>query len=113
MFLDGHAAVTKAIPEANQSSISYFKDNYFDRTEESYQLALDFMSECLEELEPPVSPNTTVADMTIHSKSSALSLSHLPPINLPPFDGNVDHWETFRDRFTSMIIHNKELSDFT
>ncbi|EFN85430.1 hypothetical protein EAI_17225, partial [Harpegnathos saltator] len=32
---------------------------------------------------------------------------------LPPFDGSITEWESFRDRFTTLIIENKELNDFT
>lgn len=112
MMLAGYAVVMKAILEANYSSIAYFKDNLIDKAEDQYLLALDYMNECLEELEPPVNPNTTITDMTLRTRSSALFLSHLPPIDLPSFDGNVDHWEAFHDRFTSLIIKNKELNDF-
>ncbi|EZA48946.1 hypothetical protein X777_12910, partial [Ooceraea biroi] len=32
---------------------------------------------------------------------------------LPPFDGKYDEWEQFRDRFQSLIIDNRDLSQFT
>lgn len=32
--------------------------------------------------------------------------------NIPPFSGNYDEWESFRDRFTSLIILNKDLTAF-
>lgn len=74
------------------------------------------MAECLEELEPNVSPNRSNSPInctTAPSDNSALALRHLPPIQLPPFSGKLDEWETFRDRFNSLIIQNKELSDFS
>lgn len=53
--------------------------------------------------------NSTV----LHYERSSLSLRHLLPIKLPPFSGNLEEWESFRDKFHSLIILNKELSDFT
>jgi hypothetical protein len=40
-------------------------------------------------------------------------MSHLPTISIPPFSGRSEEWESFRDRFTSLILHNKELTDFS
>lgn len=111
-MLGGHAALMKVIPEASRATIDYFKEDGLATTEEHYQSALDYMSECLEELEPPVSPNTTLDVSQFRASSSAFSLSHLPPIQLPPFDGNVNDWEQFRNRFTTFIIENKNLNNF-
>lgn len=71
------------------------------------------MAEHLEELEPPVSPNQSLDQSRVSTiTSSAFSLNHLSPIKLPPFDGKYEEWESFRDRFTSLIIDNNDLSDF-
>ncbi|EFN82466.1 hypothetical protein EAI_00073, partial [Harpegnathos saltator] len=32
---------------------------------------------------------------------------------LPPYDGSFESWESFRDRFTALIIENRELSNVT
>ncbi|KMQ83610.1 hypothetical protein RF55_19559, partial [Lasius niger] len=32
--------------------MEYFKDNFYDRYEDTYQKTLDHMFECLEEVEP-------------------------------------------------------------
>lgn len=53
------------------------------------------MSECLEALEPYVSPNQTLNKSKVHPEASTFSLSHLPPIQLSPFDGKYDEWEQF------------------
>ncbi|EZA55100.1 hypothetical protein X777_05355 [Ooceraea biroi] len=71
------------------------------------------MAECLEELEPPVSPTTSFDASFPRANASALSLSHLPPIQLPPFDGKCEDWEQFRNRFLSVIGENKDLTNFT
>ncbi|XP_011883899.1 PREDICTED: uncharacterized protein LOC105571042 [Vollenhovia emeryi] len=109
----GHAKLRCTVSMESQKTIEYFKDNHFEVCEELYLRTSDYMSECLEEVEPIVSPNTSVTqDSSSPSSSSAFSVSHLPPISLPPFDGKFEEWESFRDRFTSLIIQNKELKDF-
>ncbi|KMQ85866.1 actin interacting protein, partial [Lasius niger] len=42
----------KTIPASTKSTLEYFKDEQFEATEDVYHTALDYMSECLEELEP-------------------------------------------------------------
>ncbi|KMQ90521.1 altronate hydrolase [Lasius niger] len=49
--LQGHAALLKAFPP-DQRDAAYFKEKHIETHEETYQAALDYMSECLEELEP-------------------------------------------------------------
>ncbi|XP_011879143.1 PREDICTED: uncharacterized protein LOC105568250 [Vollenhovia emeryi] len=114
MPAEGHAVLQTLYPIPERSSIDYFKVDQIEVHEELYQTARDFMAEWLEELEPPVSPNrSALTDQSfVRLDSSALSLRHLPPIKLPPFRGAFADWESFRDRFTALIMENKELSDF-
>ncbi|EFN89599.1 hypothetical protein EAI_08590, partial [Harpegnathos saltator] len=85
----------------------------FDATEEKYNLTLDYMAEVLEELEPPVSPNQSINASYARHAQSAFSQPHLPPIQLAPFDSTLTDWEQFRDRFSAIIIENKDLNDFS
>lgn len=112
LFLDGHATLVKIISDTSKQSVEYFKENLFDATEEVYQTTLDCMAECLQELEPHVGAFQSRDNGHPRANMSAFSLSHLPPIRLPPFDGTYDAWEQFRDRFTALIIQNHELNDF-
>lgn len=112
-FQNGYYALLKVTSETVQTTTEYFKDKFYDRYEDTYQRALDYMSERLEEVEPYVSPNQSMEADPTRAYMSGFSLTHLPPINLPPFDGKCEQWENFRDRFSSLIIHNKELSDFS
>lgn len=108
-----HLALKHIIPAANQPLVEYFKENQYETYEEIYQNTCDYMAECLEEIDPYVSPNQSFDQGHQHLIStSSFSLSHLPPIKLPPFDGKYEEWESFRDRFTSLIIQNKELTNF-
>lgn len=114
-FINGHAEFTKLISETQKRTTEYFKDNHFERTEDAYQTALDYMADCLEELKPPVNLNSSVTaspGSRAQREVSSFSLSHLPHINLPPFDGKSDEWELFRDRFTALIINNADLQSF-
>ncbi|XP_071578243.1 uncharacterized protein [Temnothorax nylanderi] len=110
----GHRALLAAVPVAERSGHDYFQNLRFEATQETYQTASDYMAECLEELEPYVPPNQSFSfGQQSPGFSSAFSLSHLPPMQLPPFDGKYEDWESFRDRFTSLIINNRDLSNFT
>ncbi|XP_029678544.1 uncharacterized protein LOC115244758 [Formica exsecta] len=51
-FSNGHAEVSRKVPEAIRSSFSYFKDNHYDATQAIYENTLDHMADILEELEP-------------------------------------------------------------
>ncbi|XP_011859777.1 PREDICTED: uncharacterized protein LOC105557203 [Vollenhovia emeryi] len=111
LYLNGHADLERAVSEADQRTIAYFKDNCFEPTEETYQEALDYMTEALEEIDPPVSLDQSACSTT-RASASEFPRSQMPAISLPPFDGSYDKWEHFRDRFTSLIIHNKDLRNF-
>jgi hypothetical protein len=50
-----HSLLLQAIPETKRESFDYFKNYLFDVHEDVYQDTLDYMTECLEEIEPIVS----------------------------------------------------------
>ncbi|XP_070526174.1 uncharacterized protein [Cardiocondyla obscurior] len=111
LFFRGHSELLRSVSEDVQQNIPYFKDGHYDLVEDAYQSALDYMNESLETLEPPaVSLNQTSSDAGF--SRSNFSLSHLPPTSLPPFDGTLNAWEHFRDRFNALIIQNRDLKDF-
>lgn len=83
----------------------YFSEHGFDKCEEAYESAMDYFADVLHELSPsstPLSPNVS----HLHECQSHPTLN-LPKITLPVFDGSFDKWESFRDRFHSMIIDEK------
>ncbi|RLU23279.1 hypothetical protein DMN91_003482 [Ooceraea biroi] len=53
----GHAALSKVADAEMKSTHHYFNGDVISETEEIYQTTLDFMSECLEEQEPPKPEN--------------------------------------------------------
>ncbi|XP_026829094.1 uncharacterized protein LOC113562802 [Ooceraea biroi] len=109
----GHASLSKRASAEMRSHHDYFNGDVLDEAEDAFQTAMDYMTECLEELEPPVSPANSTEISFTRANPLAFSLSHLPPIKLPPFDGKFEEWEQFRDRFQSLISKNKELSNFS
>ncbi|XP_025996217.2 uncharacterized protein LOC113005209 [Solenopsis invicta] len=111
---ENHAILMQTIPEEKRANISYFKDAKFNLHQEVYEETLDYMADCLEELEPAPSASSCNPLQSISSVDrSSFSLTHLPPIKLPPFSGTLDEWENFRDRFNYLIIQNKDLTQFS
>ncbi|XP_025994180.2 uncharacterized protein LOC113004598 [Solenopsis invicta] len=111
--VNAHAALMHVTPEDQKKGVEYFALQQFDEHEELFRTALDYMTECLEELEP-VSPAASLASPTFrYADPASSSVSHLPPIKIPPFSGKPEDWESFRDRFSSLIIQNKELTAFS
>jgi len=108
-----HALLLREYPAGKREKIDYFKTDQMEIYEDLYQATTDYMVDCLEELKPNVSLNQSVNNTSLNSDTSSLSLRHLPPIQLPPFSGNYEEWETFRDRFDALIIQNQELSNFS
>ncbi|XP_012543284.2 uncharacterized protein LOC105840772 [Monomorium pharaonis] len=111
-FQEGHVRLLQAVPERDQAAMDYFKDGCFEATEDVYQNTKDVLTDCLEALEPVVSPNPSLHSTCVHADASGLASSRMPPIRLPPFSGSYSDWENFRDRFSALVIQNNSLSDF-
>ncbi|XP_076660110.1 uncharacterized protein LOC143363398 [Halictus rubicundus] len=92
-----------------RTSHPYYTNNLFEEAEENYLEASDFMAEVLK--------TTTSADAASSKgvSTSPIPMSrptaHLPRIQLPSFDGSFEAWESFRDRFTSMVIDEPSLAN--
>ncbi|XP_029159115.1 uncharacterized protein LOC114931307 [Nylanderia fulva] len=108
-----HANLVQIVPLEQRANISYFRDAEFERHQKIYEGTLDYMADCLEELEPAPSMSSSPLHPMSTIDRPSFSLTHLPPIKLPPFSGNLDEWESFRDRFTSLIIQNQDLTPFS
>ncbi|XP_011171895.1 uncharacterized protein LOC105204503 [Solenopsis invicta] len=71
--------------------------------------ALDYFTEMI----TPMAHNSTM-DLSHASNdipTAPRPISRLPRIDLPTFDGSFERWETFRDRFKSMIINDPSLTN--
>ncbi|XP_067217341.1 uncharacterized protein [Linepithema humile] len=93
--IETHSSLMQAVPEAKRESVDYFRSQLFDMHEDVYQETLDYMAERLEEIEPPMTSNS--ANHRNSGSPSAFSLSHLPPISIPPFS-DLDRFIASRAR---------------
>ncbi|KYN08018.1 hypothetical protein ALC62_01007 [Cyphomyrmex costatus] len=66
------------------------------------------MAEILSGFETPLL-QSAIGDVSCLSHSYRPT-THLPKLHLPTFDGSIDKWENFRDRFTSLIRNDQSLS---
>lgn len=88
---NGDFTLRNSISAANRQSLKYFKEDHYEVYEEIYLTTLNYMAECLEEVDPYVSPNQSYEqERQPTGTTSAFSLSHLPPIKLPPFNGKYE-----------------------
>ncbi|XP_029166951.1 uncharacterized protein LOC114937603 [Nylanderia fulva] len=94
----------------DKASHTYFTKNSFLECEDCYNEAADYMAEVLESYESRIPPATSSQNVSgLHDVFRPAS--HLPRINLPTFDGSIDKWESFRDKFQSMIHNDPSLSN--
>lgn len=106
-FQDLDAELYCLADEETRASHPYFVNDSFSTCEATYNETLDFMHEVIAGLEPHA---RSLASETSLTRPLTRAVSHLPRLELPTFDGFVA-WETFRDRFTSMIIDDQGLSN--
>ncbi|KYM95826.1 hypothetical protein ALC62_13525 [Cyphomyrmex costatus] len=99
LFADGKLKETHA----------YFTQSYFLQCEDYYNEAADFMAEVLATHESRETPLAAHDVSEFHT--SFRSMSKLPRINLPMFDGTFEKWESFRDKFKSMIYDDCTLTN--
>ncbi|XP_011149111.1 uncharacterized protein LOC105189010 [Harpegnathos saltator] len=92
--------------EAQKANSNYFSSKLFYQCEDYYNEATDFMAETLGTIE-------TSQPSAIHkvSQDPVRPSSHLPRLDLPTFDGTPRQWESYRDRFRSLIHQDRTLSD--
>ncbi|XP_011858611.1 PREDICTED: uncharacterized protein LOC105556149 [Vollenhovia emeryi] len=103
--LDGKLAYV-AEAETKQSH-AYFSKDQFLVCEAAFHEAAEYMAEVL----ASHAPHSAAAHDVSGSFDSFRSTSHLPRINLPTFDGSFDQWESFRDKFKSMIVSDPTLAN--
>lgn len=95
--------------EKLKATHAYFVQNLFLECEDCYNEAADCMAEMLARQESHAFHSAASPDVSL--SESIRSSSHLARINLPNFDGSFDKWESFRDRFKSMIHNDPSLSN--
>ncbi|XP_076289809.1 uncharacterized protein LOC143213641 [Lasioglossum baleicum] len=112
-FSDGHVQLLTNVPEEDHPTVSYFADDHFQTTEDTYISSRDVLLDALDNLGSHVSPTLHSPDNSSTSLlKPSVALAHLPRVPLAPFSGDPNEWESFRDRFKSLIMSNRELTDF-
>lgn len=102
--------ISLAADDKVKTSHAYFTQNYFLACEDCYHEAVDYMAEVLDKHESRT-PHPTAAHDVSGIHDSFRSTSHLPRINLPTFDGSYEQWESFRDKFKSIVQNDPRLSN--
>jgi len=82
LFKNGYLLLT-TILVTERTAVSYFKDHCFETTYTSYLAVLDYMSECLETLEPYVSPNQTLNESRVRLEHPPFRYRTFCPFNCP------------------------------
>lgn len=106
---DLDAKIRAAIDPETAESLPYVTKDHFLACEESGEEAMDYMAEVLAKLEGGEAGGDLNVSQT--SDFGFRPSAQLPRINLPTFNGSFDRWESFRDRFKSMIIDNRNVSN--
>ncbi|XP_076660479.1 uncharacterized protein LOC143363835 [Halictus rubicundus] len=89
------------------TKLTYFKEEHFNRCEDDYTMAADFIADSIQTLAAKLPPPSPLAG----APPPAQPPSKLPRIGLPTFSGDFHDWESFRDKFTALIIKDISLSD--
>ena len=89
----------------------YFKDNIFETTEEAYLNAKGWIRGIIHQIQTSVSSQTAGGASLLPGDTTPQSIqSSYERLPLPRFDGKQRNWETFKQKFVSMIINDKVIS---
>ena len=89
----------------------YFKDNIFETTEEAYLNAKGWIGGIIHQLQTSVSAQTAGGTPLLSGATASQSIqSSYERLPLPRFDGKQRNWETFKQKFVSMIINDTAIS---
>lgn len=110
-FIETHSQIVIDTTAADKTTCSYFSDDTYSVTEESYLNCCTYINDKLTEMLPTPAVNVTGAasinqgqPIIVQQSSLNPQLKLLPP-TIPKFDGNYQHWPSFYDIFTS-LVHN-------
>lgn len=95
----------KFASETHRTTLTYFVANRFSACQSIFEEACDFMK-ALDDLEPTSPTHMNANSFDLGSRPRQLSRR-----DLPTFDGALTQWETFCDRFRSLIHNDKLLSN--
>ena len=104
LFFDKHSELLDFESELGETD--YFVKNYFDIVENAYVTAKATLNDDIRSMRPPSAPPQT--PLTATQKTDDVSV---PLLSLPTFSGKHDEWESFKQRFCSMIKDRPSLSN--
>ncbi|XP_032690349.1 uncharacterized protein LOC116853391 [Odontomachus brunneus] len=109
-FQDGNTVLLETVPSTIQQSQDYFVERRYESTEERYQCTVDFMSEILEELKPPLqrSPDELWSDILVH-----IIVQKLDPVTKPWRLKTIDQLEppSFKDLSAFLACRARALEE--
>lgn len=113
--IQNYAVLLNGILEEKRKDVAYFKDQMFNKYEDVYQDTLDYMAECLEEIKTPPAGRTPFSRPAEYP--ARVNLPHLFLCRicrrLSPHSVEITtSGKVSADRFTSLIISNKDLTAF-
>ncbi|XP_046141752.1 uncharacterized protein LOC123987798 [Osmia bicornis bicornis] len=109
-----HRQIVAVATTEHQRKLEYFSEKQFLKAHEAYLATSDYMAEVLnqlEEMQKPSVPSGSTSDSDPKT-SPPVGVSNsegLPKLHLPTASGDLEEWESFRDRFHAMIVGNKHL----
>ena len=88
----------------------YFKKNYFVAAEDAYVEALADINSEIERLRVPssVAPKSNSSSNNFSNPTDHVKV---PRVTLPIFSGKPSEWESFKQRFSSLIVNKREHSE--
>ena len=90
----------------------YFAKNYFTCAENSYISALaDINAEIDRIRASSTTQSRQLQNVNLNDSSNATQHVKVPRVSLPKFSGNQNEWESYKQRFTSLIKNKREYSD--
>lgn len=106
-----HAQLILNADDETRATIAYFVDDQFTAAEDTFTATSDYMMEWWVKLEPKTTSPASTSSSASSQERNVGSFSTLPSIDLPTFSGQLREWESFRDRFKSLVMNDRNLSN--
>ncbi|KAL7290925.1 hypothetical protein TKK_0015652 [Trichogramma kaykai] len=110
-FCNHHNAIIPHL--ADIAASSYVTEDTYAKVEEEYLTTKAVIRENINELTVVPRPNSITPNVSVASPSQQSLLPSLPKIQLPTFSGKQEDWESFKHRFTALIISQQSMPQVT
>ncbi|XP_066585627.1 uncharacterized protein [Prorops nasuta] len=95
--------------ETTKADHEYFKRDGFNLAESSYVEAIAELSDDIDRLRK--SSRSPVSDTQSGQNADKIDRIKIPRVPLPKFSGKSSEWESFKQRFSSLVVDNHTYSD--